>query len=123
MILARWILFIPIALLGSLLAGAIGSYIGEMAMGRFSLELEYIPQSLSGFFSSFAFVIVGLKIAPIQDKRTKNILVTLFVIIGLISAIGSSFDLSNSYNITGLSIVILSISLYRTEVEALNIWK
>lgn len=90
----RYIAFIPLALLASVIAGPIGYYSANIVPAPEvffplveGLELNWL---LSGLFSGFAFFVVGFKVAPVIGPPAKWSLVSIAFLLGLISAIGSA---------------------------------
>lgn len=91
--LARYILFIPLALVAAAVFSAITKFVGEMLFG------EIIGWLVAGTFGGMAFIIIGLKVAPYQTNRIKYTLAALLLTLSILSAIGSQLNASYSYDI------------------------
>ena len=117
--LIKKILFIPISLIASMLAGVLGFYFGQISESFFVIDIG-MPQGASGIFSALAFVVVGLKLYPNPTNKIKNLLAFLVIIIGAISSFGSymSGDISI---ITGIAMILGGIGVLKMSVEKLYI--
>jgi hypothetical protein len=117
----RWLSFIPLAFLASMLAGAVGYWSVEFSAVRY-FGLEESGRAIawigSGLGSGFGFMLVGMKIAPLRNNKVKWTLVTIVVAFGTISAIGEFFGGDNKVAaLAGVATVMIGIGAARTSVE------
>jgi len=79
----RWIVFLPLALLASMVGGALASTISE-----FIGMPNFLVWGASGVMSAFLFIYIGMLVAP---KKTKGLLISLtsiVVVLAIISGVG-----------------------------------
>lgn len=102
---------IPFALL---VAGIIGGLTNMVAQAWFG---EWLGWTISGAFSASAFLLTSLWIAPIKSNRLKSILCIAIIVLGLISAIGSFMSELQVSSLAGITMVIVGIGFWSTEVD------
>jgi hypothetical protein len=121
----RWLSFIPLAFGASLLAGLVGYWFGNFFVARY-FDLGDLGQAtawiVSGFGSGFAFIFVGMKIAPLRNNKVKWTLVAILLTLGTISAIGGYFGGDNQLvALAGVVMVLTGIGAARMPAEQLVI--
>ena len=119
----RWLSFIPLAFVASLLAGLAGYWFGSFFVVRY-FDLGNFGQAtawiVSGLGSGFAFIFVGMKIAPLRNNKVKWTLVVILSALGTISAIGGYFVGDNQLAaLAGVVMVLAGIGAARMPPEQL----
>ena len=118
----RWIAFLPTAFLASVIAGAIGHYLGGFAGAKFFDEGSWVSWLVSGVVSGFVFVLVGIKVAPEKTNGVKLTLAVFVMALGGISVVGSLFGGEDqTAALAGIAMVLVSIGIIRTPVQDLEI--
>jgi hypothetical protein len=67
----RWLFFIPLAFVASILAGAFAYWFGFMIVRYFDLYTigEVVAWFGSGLGSGVAFIFIGMRIAPLKNNK------------------------------------------------------
>ena len=90
----RWIIFLPVAIVSSVIGNFIGSIISRATMGNAlnvdSFLFEVCDALILGIITGFIFVYVGVNIAP-RRKKTVSILLLIVAILVSIKLIHSEF--------------------------------
>ena len=103
--LVRWALFLPVALVASVLVGAAGNWFAE-----FSGASSWYIWLVSGTLSAAAFFYVAGRIAPQPSRVVKWVAVILVAGLGTMSALGSLLKGGEPVRaLAGASMVILAI--------------
>jgi len=123
----RWLFFIPLAFVASLLAGVFAYWFGTFMIVRY-YDLYDIGEVIawfgSGLGSGFAFIFVGMRIAPIKNNKVKWTLVAITMTLGIISAIGGFFGGGNHVvGLAGVAMVLIAYAAARSPVEQLILQK
>lgn len=117
----RWLSFIPLAFVASILTGGLGYWFGNFFIVRyFDLHVigEAIAWSVSGLGSGLAFAFVGMKIAPLKNDKVKWSLAAILATLGTVSAIGGFFYGDNKVaGLAGVVMVFIGIGAARMPVE------
>ncbi len=97
--IARWLLFLPAGALGSVIAGYIAtevlSYMNIYELFN-PLFRSFSPAwlvscwvwAMSGLASGCAFVVISLKVSPVENNFTKRLIFSIVFTLGVISMIG-----------------------------------
>lgn len=80
----RWLAFVPLALLASLLVGAAATWLTELFGGA-----AWYVWLVSGAASAWAFFFVALHVAPAISPVVKWVSVIVVGVLGLVSALGA----------------------------------
>ncbi len=95
----RWILFLPLAFIASILAGWIFYSINIMTMGRYikidSLFFQVYDIFFSNFIRGFVFSFVGIYIAPFKKVNVFFIFLTTLICTGFIYMTFYFYPLAN----------------------------
>ena len=113
----RWVLFLPIAIILSLLSNIIWETLNAISMGRmistdsFLYNIYNIP--ISGLLAGFIFVYVGGYIAP--NKYGRIFLIILIIILSLLVAIRDIRMVDNMDYWTSLFSIFLVIGAFSAQ--------
>jgi hypothetical protein len=112
----RWISFLPLAFLASLIASAIGTFAAELLGGG-----SWYIWSTSGALAAYAFFNVAFRVAPARTAFVKWSAVTVVGALGLISAAGSLTVPSQRIRaLTGALMVVFAIVFARMPVDSIT---
>jgi len=107
----RCILFIPTAFVASLIIGALTHIVADSFF-----DLPWLAWSISGGFSAYTIVILGIKIAPGKNLAVKWVLIVITVGFGLMSAIGGFFVGDDpDAGFAGVSMIVVGVICSRVE--------
>jgi hypothetical protein len=79
----RWVLWLPLALLASMVAGAAGTWFAEFHEGS-----PWFVWTTSGAVSAWAYFSVAFRVAPTRSSFVKWISVLVLGAIGVMAALG-----------------------------------
>ena len=118
----RWIAFIPIAFIASIIGGVFGHYFGIFGLAMLDDDYANIfAQVFSGLGSALTFVVVGIKIAAESTNRVKLVLAGIVIVLGGISALGSIFGgLEQASPLIGIAMVLAGIGIVRSPVKVFD---
>ena len=105
----RWIFFLPVAFLASVLAGAFGTFTTSLMGGA-----PWFQHTVSGVFSGAAMILVGIRIAPQPSRGVKWALILLLLLLGTLAAIGALLGTDRSKALTGLAMVAVGIGCIKS---------
>ena len=115
MTLLRWIFFVPIGFVASIVAGGVFEW-----MGPFLQFGEAARLICGGGVSAIVFFIAGMWIAPERNRLAKYALIVPIVLLGLISGIGGLLGEHKLISATGFSMAIVGIGLIRLQREEID---
>ena len=102
----RWLLFLPAAFVGSVVASALFTTCGRM----FS---EFIALSTGGAMGAVAFILAGLWVAPKRNNVVKWTLIAISSVFGILSAAGSMLGDDKLKVTTGVCMALVSLGFAR----------
>jgi hypothetical protein len=106
----RWILFLPLALIASVLAGGAVSLAGSLFAGA-----PWYIWMVSGGASAAAFLFTAFRVAPTMEPVVKWLAVGILGLLGAMAALGpvmAGSDVTASF--AGLTMVCLALSAARS---------
>ncbi len=112
----RWITFLPLALMASVLIGAAASWFSGILHGS-----DWYVWLISGVASGWAFFFVALHVAPIASNFVKWTSVLIVGVLGLMAALGPL--MSGRERISSLAgVAMLGMAIYyaRLPVDAIK---
>lgn len=110
----RWILFIPAAFVGGILASFL------MRMGSFIFP-EIIRLLVCGAGGAAGMVFFGLYVAPRKTQTVKWTLIVLAALLGLLSALGSLLAGEDKLEAAvGISMLLTAVSFSRIKPEEIT---
>jgi len=110
----RWILFLPAAVLGSLIA----SYL--FRMGAFMFP-EIIRLFACGSGGAVGMVVCGLYVAPRKTRAVKWILIVLAALLGFLSVLGSLLGKGDKLEAAiGIAMVLTAFAFIRVKPDEIT---
>lgn len=117
----RWIVFVPLAFIASVVAGALGHIIGNFFGWMFWGPDIWYAWFMSGLFSAFAFVWVGVNVAPRITGAVKWTLVGLIAVLGAMATLGGFVEGGQTEgSIAGVVMVVVAIAVARMSLSDLG---
>ena len=104
MIVLRWILFVPAALVAGMLASAIFGFVAGLF---FPNIIEFI---VCGAVGAVAMITVGLRVAPKRSSAVKWTLIAITALLGALAALGSLFGTDKLQAAIGITTFLVAIS-------------
>lgn len=112
----RWILFLPLGFIASILIGYIAFILND-----FLGASNWYIWLLSGAASGGAFIVISLKVAPEENSISKWLTFITVAILGFLSAIGpilTGKDIISSF--AGIAMIFMAISIIQLFSKKLN---
>ena len=126
---ARWVLFVPAAIIGSLLFGAFVAVLFHVGLSRFAppgdLWRETFMFTASHFAFGASFVYIGCYVAPRENRRGVAIVLAgtalvmsgaMFTLLLIAKMWGSMYK----YVVMDASAVVMALSILKGQVSSLN---
>jgi hypothetical protein len=104
----RWLAFVPLAFIASVVAGAFGTFVADF-MGR----APWFQHTVSGIFSGAAMILVGARVAPRRTQAVKWILIGLLAVLGVIAALGGLLGPDRTKALTGVTMVLTGLGFMK----------
>jgi hypothetical protein len=112
----RWIFFIPLALVSSVLIGALASWLADLFGGS-----AWYVWLISGVASGWAFFFIALRVAPTRSPVVKWSSVLIVSALGLIAALGPLLTGRNPVSaLAGAAMVFLAVYYARLSTDAIS---
>lgn len=112
--LFRWIIFIPTALLASLVASAVLEKIGGSIYG------ELVGSLVGGASSACGLFLTGFWIAPRKNSFVKWVLISISLALGGVIAIGFAINGRVDKAVFGVVMIFVSIGLVKVSPQEIG---
>jgi hypothetical protein len=122
----RWVLFLPVAILGSAwISGVVMIMLEKISRWPISyLFPGFIVETISGIVAGVGIVSIGLWLCPSRTEKTKKVLLCLTTFIGIAASLGSLVDTSDQNNlILNIIMSLTPVFLWKVPHERLIIIK
>lgn len=122
----RWIIFLPVAILGSAwISGVVKILLERISMRPISYLLPgFIVETISGIVAGGAIVSIGLWVCPSRSEKTKKVLLCITIMIGIVASLVSLVDATDQNNlILNIIMSLTPVFLWKVPPERLTITK
>ena len=122
----RWIIFLPVAILGSAWISSLVMIILERISVWPIIYLlpGFIIETISGIVAGGAIVSIGLWVCPSRSEKTKTVLLCITIMIGIVASLVSLVYATDQNNlILNIIMSLTPVFLWKVPPERLTITK
>lgn len=109
----RWMAFLPLGFVASVVAGAIGNLVIDQYF-----QSPWLTWTISGVFSGASFLYVGTEVAPTVNGVVKWVLIAIVGLLGAAALVGPLLSgREPERSLAGAAMIVVALSFTRTRVE------